>query len=161
MSKNKTTENAVFTLHGYIKTRIAKLMGFQCKLEDVSWKIMRSSAWLKTDIALHGLRTFLIGSKTDDALCFKRWVWLGDQIRDHKTEEPIQPSYDYTDWFDQLIKLEVEREMAWFEMTYHRTGKLQYSWSRDDVSEDSIAELPEWWFDGTRAKRKLREVYDK
>jgi len=26
------------------------------------------------------------------------------------------------------------------------------------MSEASIAELPEWWFDGTRAKRKLREI---
>ena len=164
MSKNKTTENAVFTLHGYIKTRIAKLMGFQCKLEDVSWKIMRSSAWLKTQITFDDLRTFLVGSKTDDDLCGKRWMYLIDQIRDHKDLEPCASlpeenwEPEYRKWFDKLVELEVDKDMSWFEMTYHRTGRIQYSWNRDDMSEEMIAKLPEWWFDGTRAKRKLREI---
>ena len=48
--------------------------------------------------------------------------------------------------------------MASFEMNYHRTGKIQYSWNRDDMSEESIAELPEWWFDGTKAKKQLRKI---
>ena len=160
MREDKIAKQAILTLQVLTKTQIARLTRFH-KPKEVGWKLIFKSWGLKSSIAVDDLRTFLVGSKTDDALCFKRWVWLGDQIRDHKMEEPIQPSYDYTDWFDQLIKLEVEREMAWFEMTYHRTGKLQYSWSRNDVSKDSIAGLPEWWFDGTRAKRKLREVYDK
>ena len=160
MSKNKSAETAVFTLHGYIKNKIARLIGFHERTLPVSWKHILFSCWLKTDIALHDLRTFLIGSKTDDALCFKRWVWLGDQIGDHKTKEPTKPSYEYTDWFDQLIELRVEREMAWFEMMYHRTGKTQHSWNRNDMSAEDVAELPKWWFDGTRAKRKLREIND-
>jgi len=50
--KSKNTETAVITLLGFIKTRIAKWMGFQCKLEDVSWKLMQTSAWLKIQIAV-------------------------------------------------------------------------------------------------------------
>jgi len=46
-------------------------------------------------------------------------------------------------------------------MEYHRTGRQQYSYGRGDMSEQMIAEYPEWWFDGTRAKRKLRELNDK
>ena len=157
--KTKTTGTTVFTLHGFIKTKIATLTGFS-KPEKVGWKMILFSWWLKTDIALHDLRTFLIGSKTDDALCFQRWVWLGDQIGDHKTKEPTKPSYEYTDWFNQLIELRVEREMAWFEMMYHRTGKTQHSWNRNDMSAEDVAELPKWWFDGTRAKRALRKIND-
>jgi hypothetical protein len=28
------------------------------------------------------------------------------------------------------------------------------------MSEEMAAAYPEWWFDGTRAKRKLRELND-
>jgi len=161
--KNKTTETAVHTLLGFIKTRIAKWMGFQCKLEDVSWKLMQSSAWLKIQIAVGNLQTFLLGSSTDESLCCRRWIYLIDEIRDHKTFEPskLTNPIDYKQWFDELIKLKVDNEMNNFEILYHRTGRQQYSWSRDDMGEHHIAALPKWWFDGTRAKRKLREINDK
>ena len=87
-----------------------------------------------------------------------------DQIRDHVAIEPPTDlptekwEPEYRKWFDKLVKLTVDRDMASFEMNYHRTGKIQYSWNRDDMSEESIAELPEWWFDGTKAKKQLRKI---
>ena len=166
MSNNKTTETAAITLHGYIKTQIARLTGFH-KPKEVSWKLILFSWGLKTQIAIGNLRTFLVGSRTDDELCGRRWFYLIDQIRDHKDLEPCHTlkeenwEREYIDWLDKLVKLSVECEMAHFEMHYHRTGRQQYSWSRDDMSEASIAKLPEWWFDGTRAKRALRKINDK
>jgi len=159
--KSKNTETAVITLLGFIKTRIAKWMGFQCKLEDVSWKLMQTSAWLKIQIAVDNLQTFLVGSSTDENLCGRRWFYMIDEIRDHKAFEPNHDTPEYKEWFDKLIKLKVDKEMAHFEMLYHRTGRPQYSWSRDDMGEHHIAALPKWWFDGTKAKRKLREINDK
>ena len=168
MSKNKTTETTTFTLHGYIKAQIARRLGFwERTLPDMTWKSIFMSCWLKTRIAVGDLRTFLVGSKTDDILCGKRWMYLIDQIRDHKAMEPDHTigvanwERHYVKWLDELVRLQVDCEMASFEMNYHRTGRPQYSWSRDDMSENDIAELPDWWFDGTKAKRRLREINGK
>ena len=162
MSKNKTTETTTFTLHGYIKAQIARRLGFwERTLPDMTWKSIFMSCWLKTRIAVGDLRTFLVGSKTDDELCGRRWFYLIDEIRVHKAMEPAKTAHWYDKWFDKLVKLEVECEMAHFEMHYHRTGRQQYSWSRDDMSAENVAKLPDWWFDGTRAKRKLREINGK
>jgi len=163
MREDKSAKPAIFTLHGFIKTQIARLTGFH-KPKEVGWKLIFKSWGLKSSIAVDDLRTFLVGSKTDDELCGRRWFYLIDQIRDHKDLEPCHTlkeenwEREYIDWLDKLVKLSVDCAMASFEMHYHRTGRPQYSWSRDDMSEASIAELPEWWFDGTRAKRKLREI---
>ena len=168
MSKDKTTETTTFTLHGYIKAQIARRLGFwERTLPDMTWKSIFMSCWLKTRIAVGDLRTFLVGSKTDDELCGRRWFYLIDKIRDHKALEPdtkLPNQYwerHYQKWFDKLVELEVESAMAHFEMDYHRTGRPQYSWSRDDMSAEEIAKLPDWWFDGTKAKRKLREINGK
>ena len=158
--KTNTTGTSVFTLHGFIKTQIAKLSGFH-KPEETPWKIIPKLWLLKTEIAVANLRTFLIGSRTDDDLCGKRYFYLIDKVRAHKAFEPNQDTFGYEKWFDKLIDLRVEQEMAYFEMHYHRTGRQQYSWNRDDMSEASIAKLPKWWFDGTRAKRALRKINDK
>ena len=161
MSNNKTTETAAITLHGYIKTQIARLTGFH-KPKEVSWKLILFSWGLKTQIAIGNLRTFLVGSQTDDELCGRRWFYLIDRIKAHKEAEPIDVVRDehgiWNEWFEKLVKLEVECEMAHFEMHYHRTGKPQYSWNRDDMTAEDVANLPEWWFDGTKAKRQLRKI---
>ena len=166
MSKNKTTETTTFTLHGYIKAQIARRLGFwERTLPDMTWKSIFMSRWLKTRIAVGDLRTFLVGSKTDDELCGRRWMYLIDRITAHKEAEPKNVVRDehgtWNDWFEELVRLEVECEMAHFEMHYHRAGRPQYSWSRDDMSAEDVAKLPDWWFDGTRAKRKLREINGK
>jgi len=163
--KSKNTETAVITLLGFIKTKIAKITGFH-NPEEIplsNWKIIPSLWWLKIQIAVGNLQTFLLGSSTDESLCCRRWIYLIDEIRDHKTFEPskLTNPIDYKQWFDELIKLKVDNEMNNFEILYHRTGRQQYSWSRDDMGEHHIAALPKWWFDGTRAKRKLREINDK
>ena len=140
MSKDKSAKPAIFTLHGYIKAQIAKAIGFHERtLPDMTWMSILQLLWLKIQIAISDLRTFLVGSKTDDHLC-EKW-------------EP-----EYRKWFDKLVKLTVDRDMASFEMDYHRTGKIKYSWTRDDLSEADIAKLPDWWFDGTKAKRQLRKI---
>lgn len=164
MSNNKTTETAVkFTLHGYIKAQIAKAIGFHERtLPDMTWKNILQLSWLKIQIAISDLRTFLVGSKTDDELCGRRWFYLIDLVKAHEESEPKDVVRDkhgsWNDWFEELVNLSVLREMASFEMNYHRTGRPQYSWSRDDMSEEEIARLPDWWFDGTRAKRQLRKI---
>jgi len=161
--KNKTTETAVFTLLGYIRNKIATALGFKHP-EEIPWKMIFLNSWLKIQIAFDDLRTFLIGSKTDDALCFQRWVWLGREVEAHDAFEPSTklPSEawepKYKKWFDKLVELKVQRELAWFEMMYHRNGKTQHSWNYDDMPAEDADELPEWWFDGTRAKRKHREI---
>jgi len=165
MSKDKSAKPAIFTLHGYIKAQIAKAIGFHERtLPDMTWMSILQLLWLKIQIAISDLRTFLVGSRTDDELCGRRWFYLIDQISDH---EAIEPSTDlptekwepeYRKWFDKLVKLTVDRDMASFEMDYHRTGKIKYSWTRDDLSEADIAKLPDWWFDGTKAKRQLRKI---
>ena len=154
--KNKTTETTTFTLLGFTKTHIARLTGFH-NPESTPWKLIPQLWWLKIQIAIGNLRTFLVGSRTDEELCGKRWFHLIDRIRDHKAFEPNPGTPEYDKWFDDLIELRVEQDMAYFEMLYHRTGRPQYSWSRDDMSEANIAALPDWWFDGTRAKRQLRK----
>ena len=83
-------------------------------------------------------------------------IGLTEQVAKHK--DKIDLTMDQEVWLDELIELSVDREMAYFEMLYHRDGKQKYSWSRDDMSEESIAALPDWWFDGTRAKRQLRKI---
>lgn len=158
--QSKKTETAVNTLLGFIKTKIAKITGFH-NPEEIplsNWKIIPSLWWLKIQIAVGNVQTFLLGSSTDEALCGRRWEYLIDKIRDHKKLEPSVS--EYTVWFAKLVELEADKKMTYFEMLYHRTGKQQYSWSRDDMSEHSIAELPKWWFDGTRPKRKLRQIND-
>ena len=143
--------------HDYIKRKIATWIGFHERtLPTMTWKSIFLKCWLSIVIAISDLRTFLIGSKTDDHLCGKRWMYLGDKIRDHRAK--IELSRDQEMWLEELIELSVDREMAYFEMHYHRDGKQKYSWSREDMSEESIAALPDWWFDGTRAKRQLRKI---
>ena len=160
--KNKTTETAVITLLSFIKTKIAKLTGFE-RPEEIAlseWKIIPQLWWLKIQIAFDNLRMFLVGSDTDFTLCCKRWEYLIDEIRTHKEREPSKFTnpIDYRQWFDELVELEVEMTMNIHEKNYHHTGRQQYSYSRNDMSEEMIAAYPEWWFDGTRAKRKLREL---
>ena len=143
--------------HDYIKRKIATWIGFHERtLPTMTWKSIFLKCWLSIVISINDLRTFLIGSKTDDQLCGKRWMYLGDKIRDHRAK--IELSRDQEMWLEELIELSVDREMAYFEMHYHRDGKQKYSWSREDMSEESIAALPDWWFDGTRAKRQLRKI---
>ena len=156
--KSKNNESAVkYTLHGYIKAAIARKLGFwEVTLPTMTWKSIFLKCWLSIVISINDLRTFLIGSKTDDHLCGKRWMYLGDKIRDHRAK--IELSRDQEMWLEELIELSVDREMAYFEMHYHRDGKQKYSWSREDMSEEMIAALPDWWFDGTRAKRQLRKI---
>ena len=155
MSNNNSVKPAIFSLPGFIKEQIAKLSGFHHP-KETPWKLIPISWWLKFNIAIHDLRTFFIGSKTDDQLCGKRWMYLIDQIAKHRTK--IDLTMDQEVWLDELIELSVDKEMAYFEMLYHRDGKQKYSWSREDMSEESIAALPDWWFDGTRAKRQLRKI---
>ena len=83
-------------------------------------------------------------------------MYLIDQIAKHKDKIALTPDQEV--WLDELIELSVDKEMAYFEMHYHRDGKQKYSWSREDMSEEMIAALPDWWFDGTRAKRQLRKI---
>ena len=157
MSNNKSVKPAILSLPGFIKEQIATAIGFHERtLPTMTWKSIFQLCWLKFDVAIHDLRTFFIGSKTDDQLCGKRWMYLGDKIRDHRTKIDFTPDQDM--WLDELIELSVDREMAYFEMLYHRDGKQKYSWSREDMSEEMIAALPDWWFDGTRAKRQLRKI---
>ena len=164
--KSKNEETAVLTLLGFIKTKIAKLSGFH-KPEDIqlsNWKIIPQLWWLKIQIAVGNVQTFLVGSHSDEILCGKRWEYLVDEIRTHKAIEPCHTlkeenwEREYIKWLDKLVDLEVDAKMTWHEMEYHRTGTQQYSYGRGDMSEHHIAALPEWWFDGTRAKRKLREL---
>ena len=157
MSNNKSVKPAILSLPGFIKEQIATAIGFHERtLPTMTWKSIFQLCWLKFDVAIHDLRTFFIGSKTDDQLCGKRWMYLIDQIAKHRTK--IDLTMDQEVWLDELIELSVDKEMAYFEMLYHRDGKQKYSWSREDMSEESIAALPDWWFDGTRAKRQLRKI---
>ena len=162
--KSKKTETAVHTLLGFIVTKIAKLTGFQ-RPEEIplsNWKIIPQLWWLKIQIAFQNLQTFLVGSSTDENLCCRRWEYLIGKIREHKElgASISELTSEYETWFNELIELEVDAKMTWHEMEFHRTGRQQYSYSRGDMSEHHIAALPEWWFDGTRAKRKLRELND-
>ena len=162
--KSRRTETAVATLLGFIITKTAKLTGFH-KPEEITlsnWKIIPQLWWLKIQIAFSNLQTFLVGSHTDEVLCCKRWEYLIDEIRTHKNLEPsrLTNPIDYKQWFDELVELEVDAKMTWHEIEYRRTGRQQYSYSRGDMSEESIAAYPDWWFDGTRAKKKLRELND-
>ena len=160
MSNNNSVKPAVFTLHDYIKRKIATWIGFHERtLPTMTWKSIFLKCWLSIVISINDLRTFLIGSKTDDQLCGKRWMYLTEQVAKHK--DKIDLTMDQEVWLDELIELSVDKEMAYFEMLYHRDGKQKYSWSREDMSEEDIARLPNWWFDGTRAKRKFREINDK
>ena len=172
MREDKSAKPAVFDLHWFIKEKIARMFGFQDTAmpairAETTWsflKLLTFKCSLKIQIWTGNLRTFLVGSQTDDELCGRRWFYMIDQIRDHVAIEPPTDlptekwEPEYRKWFDKLVKLTVDRDMASFEMNYHRTGKIQYSWNRDDMSEESIAELPEWWFDGTKAKRQLRKI---
>jgi hypothetical protein len=160
--KSKNTESAVITLLGFIKTKTAKLTGFH-NPEEIplsNWKIIPRLWWLKVEIAVGNVQTFLLGSSTDVNLCGKRWEYLIGKIQKHKELEPVRLTnpIDYKQWFDELVELEVQSSMTWHEMNYHRTGRQQYSYSRNDMSEEMAAAYPEWWFDGTRAKRKAREL---
>ena len=160
MSKSKSAEPMALTPFGFLRNKIATVIGFHERtLPGMTWKSIVQLLWLKTQIAVGDLRRFLVGSKTDDHLCGERCMYLGDKIRDHKAK--VDLTRDQEMWLEELVELSVDREMAWFEMHYHRDGKQKYSWSREDMSEESIAELPDWWFDGTRAKRKLREINGK
>ena len=163
MRKDKTTETAVFTLHGYIRNKIARALGFHERtLPTMTWKTIFLNSWLKTQIAVDDLRTLLVGSRTDAHLCCRRWAHLAEKENDLRSKEPTQTqSPEYKKWFKELVELLVEKEMAWFEQKYHRTGKIQYGWNYDDMSAEDADELPEWWFDGTKAKRKLREIRDR
>ena len=161
--KNKTTESAVITLLDFIKTKIARAIGFHERtLPNMTWKGILQLSWLKVEIAVGNVQTFLLGSSTDVNLCGKRWEYLIGKIQKHKELEPVRLTnpIDYKQWFDELVELEVQSSMTWHEMNYHRTGRQQYSYSRNDMSEEMAAAYPEWWFDGTRAKRKLRELND-
>jgi len=167
MSKNKSAKTTVFTLNGFIKEKVAAAIGFHERtLPNMEWKSIGNLLQLKAQIAVGDLQTFLLGSKTDDELCGKRWLHLLSEIRTHKAFEPCATlpeknwEPEYRKWFDKLVKLRVDADMAYHEMLYHRTGRQQYSWSRDEMSEHDIAELPAWWFDGTRAKSNLRKLHD-
>ncbi len=106
MSKNKSAETAVFTLHGYIKSKVATAIGFHERtLPTMTWKSIFKSCWLKTQIAVANLRTFLVGSRTDDELCGRRWFYLIDQIRDHKDLEPCA-SLPEEKWEPEFCKSE-------------------------------------------------------
>ena len=79
MSKDKTTETAVFTLHGYIRNKIARTLGFHERtLPTMTWKTIFLNSWLKTQIAVDDLRTLLVGSRTDAHLCCRRWAHRHD-----------------------------------------------------------------------------------
>ena len=72
--KSKNTETAVHTLLGFIVTKVAKITGFK-RPEEISlnnWKIIPSLWWLKIQIAVGNVQTFLLGSKTDEHLCEAR-----------------------------------------------------------------------------------------
>ena len=166
--KSRRTETAVATLLGFIITKTAKLTGFH-KPEEITlsnWKIIPQLWWLKIQIKVGDVQTFLLGSKTDDELCGKRWLHLLSEIKEHVEMEPCATlpeknwEPEYRKWFEKLVELRVDANMTYHEMLYHRTGRQQYSWSRNDMSEASIAKLPDWWFDGTRAKRNLRKLHD-
>ena len=118
-------------------------------------KLYHKYLWLNLCIWKDEIHMRLFGSKTNYELCVKRWEWLmtdkSQELRNDRPD-PVTHPIDFNAWIEDISDLKAEIFFAYQEANHHRTG-APLSWRKDDMSDEDILSLPDWWFSINKYKR--------
>ena len=144
------TKSAVSDFYSWISDEVKN----HIKILKRSPKIYHKYLWLNLCIWKDEIYMRVFGSKTNYELCVKRWeyLWSVHRTIQDSRPDPVTEPEEFEEWIRKLSDVKAEIFFANREADHHRTG-CGLSWRKDDLSDEHIADFPEWWFNLNKYKR--------
>jgi|TARA_B100001964_G_scaffold189543_1_gene211263 hypothetical protein len=145
------TKSAVTDLYSWMSDGVKN----HIKILKLNPKRYHEYLWLKLCIYKDEIYMRVFGSKTNYELCVRRWEWLltvrMKEVKNRMPDDQSSNPKKFTDWIYEYGNVIAEAHIASREADHHRSG-CGLSWSKSDMSDENIAEYPEWWFNINKFK---------